>query len=99
MSDIPYPLCAPNGSSAFTFAGSVVSLPFSSTPAPGGSCLPSRTNCCTRPIATVLVAQSTQTGKPTASCVGNAHECGFVPSVGNFPPKGTTSARAAVQQV
>ncbi len=38
------------------------------------------------------VAQSMQIGKPISSCVGKPHECGFVPSVGNFPPKGTTSA-------
>ncbi len=50
-------------------------------------------------MATVLVAQSTQTVYPIASRVGNAHECGLVPSVGNFPPNGTTSASAAVQQV
>ena len=50
-------------------------------------------------MATMLVAQSMQMGKPMTSCVGNPHECGFVPSVGNRPPNGTTSASAAVQQV
>src|SRR5829696_6210507 len=99
ISERPYPLCCPNGSSAATLLGSVVSFPSLSTPAPGGSCLPSRTNCCTRPIATTLVAQSMQIGKPIASCVGKPHECGLVPSVGNFPPNGTTSASAAVQHV
>ena len=44
------------------FVASVVSFPFSSTAHPGGSGLPSRTNCWTRPIATVLVAQSMQIG-------------------------------------
>ena len=80
-------------------AASVVGLPSLSTPALGGSCLPSRLNCWTRPIATVLVAQSMQTLKPTVDLVGNAQEWGLVPSVGVFPPKGTTSASVAVQFV
>ena len=50
-------------------------------------------------MATVLVAQSMTTGKPTAPWVGKPHECGLVPSVGKDPPKGTTSASAAVQLV
>ena len=50
-------------------------------------------------MATVEVAQSMTTGKPTASCVGNPHECGLVPMVGVFPPNGTTSEVADVQFV
>jgi len=45
------------------------------------------------------VAQSMTMGKPTASVVGKPHEWGLVPSVGNLPSNGTTSARAAVQFV
>ena len=47
----------------------------------------------------VEVAQSITMGKPIASCVGNAHECGFVPIVGVLPPNGTTSDVADVQFV
>lgn len=43
-------------------------------------------------MATVDVAQSITIGNPTASVVGNPHECGLVPSVGCLPPNGTTSA-------
>ena len=38
-------------------------------------------------------------GYPIAADVGKPHEWGFVPSVGNLPPNGTTSASAAVQFV
>src|ERR1022692_295684 len=95
----PYPLCAPNGSSATALSGSVVGFPSLSTAQFGGSGLPSRLSCWTRPIATVDVAQSMTMGNPIAFVVGNAHECGFVPRVGNLPPNGTTSASADVQQV
>ena len=47
----------------------------------------------------MLVAQSMQIGYPIAAPVGKPHEWGFVPSVGNLPPNGTTSASAAVHAV
>ena len=50
-------------------------------------------------MATIEVAQSMTTGKPIASWVGKAQLCGLVPSVGNLPPNGTTSASAEVQLV
>ena len=50
-------------------------------------------------MATVEVAQSMTMGKPFAAVEGMPHEWGLVPRVGNFPPKGTTSARAEVQLV
>jgi hypothetical protein len=50
-------------------------------------------------MATVEVAQSITIGNPIALVVGKPHECGFVPRVGDLPPNGTTSARAAVQLV
>ena len=50
-------------------------------------------------MAMAEVAQSTKTGKPIIDSVGKAQECGLVPSVGNTPPKGATSASIAVQLV
>ena len=50
-------------------------------------------------MAMTDVAQSMTIGKPMASVVGKPQEWGLVPRVGNLPPKGTTSARAAVQLV
>ena len=47
----------------------------------------------------VLVAQSMQMGNPMMSCVGKPQLCGLVPRVARLPPKGTTSASAAVQLV
>lgn len=61
------PLCPPNGKSAFTLFGSLVSIPCASTAAPGGREAPSRASSCTRPVAMTLVAQSITIGKPTAS--------------------------------
>ena len=80
-------------------SGSVVGLPSLSTAAFGGSGLPSRFSCCTRPIAITDVAQSITIGNPTASLVGKPHEWGLVPRVGNTPRNGTTSASDAVQLV
>ena len=99
ISESPYPLWSPKGSSDTALSGSVVGRPSASTAALGGSSLPSRFNCWTRPMAITDVAQSTTIGKPTAGTVGKPHEWGLVPSVGNTPLKGTTSASAAVQLV
>ena len=39
-------------------------------------------------MAITEVAQSTTTGKPTASVVGKPRKCGLVPRVGVLPPEG-----------
>jgi len=50
-------------------------------------------------MAMTEVAQSMTIGKPSSFVVGKPQECGLVPSVGNLPWKGTTSASVAVQFV